>query len=123
MQLTTKTIIKVLPLSDELKKTLLDNYDTLLPNQKFLVEDVAWNTYYALYKLRLQENMELALMRAQKNQEKLDDTFYQRVEQQTEKEMQSESLEKTETVDLSAARKAMEVIVKEIHAAKAAKKQ
>lgn len=123
MQTTTKTIVKMLPFSQEVKTTILEHFDALTPDQKFIIEDIVWNTYYALYKLKLEENLQLALLRAKNGQEKLDGDFYNRVEEQTEKEMQQEQVEIVENVDLSAARTAMEKIINEIKAAKSAKKQ
>lgn len=118
MKLTTKDIIKILPFNDALKTRLLKGFDTLNPDQKFMVEDVVWNTYLTIYKLRLQENVQAGLLRARNNKEKLDESFYDRMEEQTEKEMDSEGLAITEKVNLEAAQKAMELIVKEIQASK-----
>ena len=121
MKLTTKDIIKMLSFDDELKKALLDRFDTLSPDQKFTIEDIIWNMYYALYKLKLQENTEVAWARVKKKQEKFDNDFYKRIGEQTEKEMQGETVLNVEKTDLGAARRAMEAIIKEMQAVKTAK--
>lgn len=123
MQLTAKNIAKLLPFDKTFKDDLLQRIDSLDPDQKFTIERMLWETYDAMFLLKLEENLAAALLRAKNRQESLDKELYKRVREQTEKEMQSEALEKTETADLEAARKAMEVIVKEIHAAKSSKKQ
>lgn len=118
MQITTKDIIKILPFEDQLKTSLLDNFDNLNPDQKLAIEQLLWQTYESLFKLKLEENTQMALLRAKEGREKLDKEFYKRVREQTEKEMQSETIQTTQDVDLSEARKAMEVIIKEIQASK-----
>ncbi|MBI2074504.1 MAG: hypothetical protein HYT83_01560 [Candidatus Levybacteria bacterium] len=121
MTITTKEIIKLLPFEDKFRLELLEKFDSLNPDQKFNMEQILWDAYFALYKLKLDENLQLAFLRAKENQEKLDKDFYKRVEEQTEKELSENTIEVTEEVDLEAARKAMEKIIKEIRATKQAK--
>lgn len=123
MNITTKDIIKILPLEESLRTGLIQSFDTLTPDQKYNIEKTLWDAYYAIYEITYQKNLRLAFERAKKNQEKLDADFNKRVIEQTENELQNETITVSQDVDLSAARKAMEVIIKEIHAAKAAKKQ
>lgn len=118
MKITTKDIIKILPLDENMRKTLLEEFDSMDPDRKYNLEKIMWDTYYTMYKLKLEENIQLALLKAKDNQEKLDEDFYSRVREQTEKEMQSEEVQKTQSADLDSARKAMELIVKEIQASK-----
>lgn len=117
MKLTTKTIIKMLPFDDVFKTELSNGVDLLDPDRKFVLERILWQTYDILYGLKLQENYELGMLRVKNRQEKLDKEFYKRVEEKTEKEMENETLKTTEKVDLEAARKAMEKIVREMQAA------
>lgn len=90
MQLTTLNIIKMLPLEASLKQQLLDGWDKMNPDRKFAVEQFIWNTYFSLYNLRLQENMQKGMLRAQENKEQLDAGFFQRMREQTEKELSEE---------------------------------
>lgn len=122
MNITTKDIIKILPLEATLKASLLAEYDTLDPDRKLAIADTLWETYDTLFNLKLEENIKLALLQAKDTKETLGKDFYQRIREQTEKEMQQEQAVSVETVDLSAARSAMEKIIKEIQAAKAIKK-
>lgn len=122
MNITTKDIIKILPLEATLKASLLAEYDTLDPDRKLAIADTLWETYDTLFNLKLEENIKLALLQAKDTKETLGKDFYQRIREQTEKEMQQEQAVSVETVDLSAARSAMEKIIKEIQAAKATKK-
>ncbi len=118
MTITTKDIIKILPFQEAFKIDFLEKFDTLPSDKKFSVEQILWDAYYALYRLKFDANISLAFERAKNNEETLDKDFYKRVEEQTEKEMETQALESTEKVDLESARKAMELIVKEMHAAK-----
>lgn len=112
MKMATKDIIKVLPFDPEFKSKLLSDFDTLDPDQKFTIEQIVWDAYYALYQLKLEENLQLALARAGKNKESLDDTLYKRVREQTEQEMQEEYVKGTTQADLSATRDTIQSMIK-----------
>jgi hypothetical protein len=112
MQITTKDIIKILPFEKSFQEELLSQFDSLNPDQKFNIERILWDTYDAFYGLKLQENIELAFMRARENQENLDENFYKRIREQTEKEMQSEFFQKTSQNDLSVVRAKLEELIK-----------
>lgn len=116
MNLTTKDIIKVLPFEDQFRKDLLDQFDVLTLEQKYNIERVLWDTYFALYKLKFEEKMNEALLRARENQESLDGNLAKRVEEEVIEELKQQKVEKVQETDLTAARKAMELIVKEIQA-------
>lgn len=117
-RITTKDIIKILPFETAYKTGLLSEFDSWTDDQRLNIEEALWNAYDALYELRLQENTKLALMQAGQNQEKLDQDFYKRVREKTDKEMQEEQSESAGVVDLTAARSAMEKIISEIQATK-----
>lgn len=120
--MTTKDIIKILPFDEAFKTQLLGQYDTLDEDRKSVIVDMLWDAYGMLYDVKLQENMQIALAKADKGEQELDSTFYAKMVEQTEKEMQELSIEAVEGADLGAARTAMENIIKEIRAAKTAKK-
>lgn len=118
MKLKTKDLIKILPFDEKFKTDLFNQYDYLDPDQKFAIVRLLWETYDALYELRLEENTRLAFLKVETGEEKLDKEFYNRVREQTEKEMQTESVQSVEGADLAAAREAMEKIIREIRASK-----
>lgn len=122
MQLTTKTIIKSLPFEQSFKHELLEQFDALDADTQNAIARIAWDTFYAMYQLKLEENTQLAFVKAQVNQEKLDKDFYQRVKEKTQKELEDDLAGTTQETDLAAARKAMELIMQEIKASKARKK-
>ena len=102
--MTTLNIIRMLPLDRKIQVKLLEGFDKLDSDKKFALEEIVWGTYEAIYKLKLQENIGLALLRAKSNQEKLDEDFYKRAKQQTEKDMEtdfSQSAAKTNISDVS----------------------
>lgn len=102
--MTTLNIIRMLPFEKQFQTKLLEGFDKLSPDQKFALEEIVWDTYEAIYKLKLQENIGLSLLRAKSNQEKLDEDFYKRAKQQTEKDMEtdfSQSAAKTNISEVS----------------------
>lgn len=118
MKLKTKDLIKILPFEEKFKTELLSEYDNLNPDQKFEIVRLLWNTYDALYELKLEENMQAGLIRVENGQESLNKDFYKRIEEQTKKEMESQTTQSIESSNLTSARAAMEMIVKEIQASK-----
>ena len=76
--MTTKDIVKILSFDEDFKTTLLNQLDSLSPDQKFTIEQLLWKTYASAYRLRLDQNLELALLRAGDNREPLDRDFYKR---------------------------------------------
>lgn len=108
----TKDIIKVLPFDKEFQIELLNQYDGLPLDRKSSVAELLWETYDALYELKLDENLQLALLRAKDNQEKLDNNFYKRVVEKTDKEMESEVTETIAKLDLASTRQELKKIIK-----------
>lgn len=118
MDITTKDIIKILPFDNQFKIDLLEIFDNLSDDQKYNVERILWTTYSALYKLKYQEKVRLAMVEVKNGQRGLDNNLGDKIEEEVEKEMQEEAQKSIEGTDLTAARKAMEQIVKEIREAK-----
>src|SRR5207302_2359918 len=110
METTTQNIIKMLPFDEDFKIQLLENFDIFTQDQKHEIENIVWNLYMKLHDLKLQENTLLAMERVKNNEEKIDEDFYTRIKEKTEKDMEQNLYAQTETVDLSAARAAMEKI-------------
>lgn len=108
---TTQDIIKILPFNPEFKEELLRDYDELTDDQRYEIERVIWDLYDAVYEMRLQTNIELAMAKAKKDEEKLDEEFYARVHKQTEDELTKEFNTTETTVDLSEAREELEKIL------------
>lgn len=118
MKLTTKDIIKILPFEESYRDDLLQNFDSLGPDAKFNVEQALWvalNTYEELMHKR---NTMLALQRVRDGQEDIDKDFYIRIAQKTYKDIEEFERGSKESTDLAEARKAMELIVREMQAAK-----
>lgn len=113
MELTTKNIIKILPFKDDFKRSLLERFDSLTDDQRLQIERFIWDFYDALFEIKLQENIQLALAKADDKQTKLDKEFYSRIEEQTEKELMESSVDISAKVDLDRAREQLEEIVKD----------
>ncbi len=101
----------MLPLDKQFQSKLLEGFDKLNSDQKFALEEIVWGTYEAIYKLKLQENIGLALLRAKSSQEKLDEDFYKRAKQQTEKEMETDFSESASKVNITDVRTKLDSII------------
>ncbi|GIW62166.1 MAG: hypothetical protein KatS3mg089_1018 [Patescibacteria group bacterium] len=113
MDFTTKTIIKILPFEREFKEQLLLAFDTMDPDRKITVERAVWDLYDAIYELKLQENINIALQNALVNKEKLDSEFYKRVKKKTEMELLSSTATTVMQSDLTQAREKLEQLLQE----------
>lgn len=111
MELTTKSIIKMLPFDKEFKEGLMNSFDSLDSDQRFSIERVIWDLYDGLYELKLQENIRLEMEKSNDTDHPLDKDFYKRVKEKTEKEVLNEFVDNTISVDLSQARAQIDLIL------------
>lgn len=116
--MTTLDIIKTLPLDKDLRTRILQEYDLMVPDQKFSLERVVWKSYFMIFENKLEENLELASQEIREGNGKIGDDFYKRAVKKTEEQLKSRLDHENDNVDLTEARKAMEVIIKEIQASK-----
>ncbi|MFA6016821.1 MAG: hypothetical protein WC744_01910 [Patescibacteria group bacterium] len=112
MKITTLDIIKFLPLEKKFQSNLIAKFDSLTPDQKFDIEQMVWNAYEAVYKLKLEENTKIAFMNVEDGQEKLDENFYARIKDQTVKEIESDFFKDTAQNDIDDIRAKLEKIMK-----------
>lgn len=108
---TTKELIKVLPFEEKFREELLAKYDSLNVDQRYLINRALWETYDALYQIKLEENMQIALERAKEGKETLDKDFYRRVREHTERELQTADAAKTTHIDLAETRKKLQALL------------
>ncbi len=106
-------ILKILPFEEAFRNSLLDNFEKFSPDQQYAIEDIIWDTYDSLCKLKLEENIELALQKAKDGEENLNEGFYDRIKQQTEKELEESFTTAVAAVDLSETREALQDIIKD----------
>ncbi len=116
--LNTKSIINLLPFPGNFKLDLLEKYDGLPREEQLRISDLVWEAYYAVYDFKIRENFDKAIEAADKKREKPDKKFYAKIVEKTDKEIEDLLTSSSENVDLSAARKSMEMIIKEINASK-----
>lgn len=115
-EITTKTIINFLPFDPKFKLELLEEYDSLSPDQQVRLTRLVWQTFDSFYQLRINEKFYKGIRDAGKTGQKIDGSYYQKVVEETDKEIDRQLAENQQSFDLSAARKSMEQIVREINA-------
>jgi uncharacterized membrane protein YheB (UPF0754 family) len=121
--MTTEDIIKSLPMDETLKQQILNLYPFMESAQKHDVDRLAWNTYHTFYQQLLDENLQVQFDDAMHDKDQFGEDFYARALKKTDQQMNKDLSEALAQYDLTAARKAMEQIVTEIRAAKAAPKK
>ena len=100
-----------MPFDESFKRDLLAKYDTLAPDQRLGIERLLWDLYDAMYTLRLQEKIDLAMNPYAEKKVTLDEDFYERIEDEVEKEMTEQSLKTIEAVDLQSTRDQLQSIL------------
>ncbi len=116
--ITTKAIINLLPFQSEFKLDLLEKFDTLSEEEQARTADIIWQAFYMVYDIKLKNNVDKIMTEADKNGEKFDPTFYKKAADRTDDEIRELLASSSQTLDLEEARKSMEMIIREINAAK-----
>ncbi len=113
MKLTTKGILQLLPVDGNLKKELLDNWDKMEPDQRANLEQLVWDTYRALYKLRLEEKLRLELAKLGRDEGTLEPALYSRLQEETDREMASENFSVSTSSELTSIREKLQTFLKD----------
>ncbi len=111
MQADTKKILQSLPFDEAFKTDLLKKLDTYDTVSKFQISQIIWDTFFALYEFKLEENLDAAFDRAEKDQETLDENFYKRVRDLTDKQMEEELVATSTKLDLTSTRQKLEELM------------
>lgn len=110
--MTTKDIIKLLPLEASFKTKLLEGYEQMPGDKRFALEQAAWEMYDAYLLGKIEENLQLALLNAEtENKNIINPELYEKVKAETEKEVQEQGIVESEKVDLSSARDQLAQII------------
>ncbi|KKP85571.1 MAG: hypothetical protein UR89_C0050G0003 [Candidatus Roizmanbacteria bacterium GW2011_GWA2_35_8] len=112
MKITTLDIVKFLPLGKDFQAKLLEKFDKMNPDQKFALEQIIWDAYEAIYKLKLEENIKLALLNTKESNVNLDENFYRNIKAETVKQIESGFYKSTADADISQIRKKLEELIK-----------
>lgn len=123
MTITTKDIIRFFPLEEAFKQTLLAEFDTLPQRKKAYMVKILWDAFYLYYQLLREKYTIEARDKILIGEEIPDSMFHARIVEKTEEEIRQSFQGVNDTGSLEEARKAMEMIVKEMQAAKLAKKK
>jgi len=113
MELTTEKIISLLPISTEEKTKLNESYRTADPGTRFVIENSLWDAYYTYYQIRLQENLQLEFVKAREGKIQLDEGFYGRVREATEKQVEEEEGNELEQNELNSVREKLATLIKD----------
>jgi hypothetical protein len=116
--MTTKDVIKMLPIDEKLKIQVLNTYDYMEPGQKLMISRLAWKTYFFRYEGAIEKNTELQWEKVKEGKGKLGKEFYEDVLKETNHELTLKADHSLQSTDLAAARQAMQQIVDEIRASK-----
>lgn len=105
-------------MNEDQRKQLLSEYDGMDDTKKFQIDVLMWGAYDKLHDEMLEQNFKIAWEKAGLGEETLDKEFYKRVKIFTERTLESQFMETKDQAGIDEARKAMEMIIKEMKAAK-----
>ena len=111
MKLSIEDIIKVLPFDEALKSELLNNFSNYSLDQRFALEQIIWQTYDSIFKIKLEENVEIAIAEAEEKGVPPEKDFYKKIREKTKQEIHSQHSLVVEEGDLEAARSSLAQII------------
>lgn len=113
--LNTKTIINFLPLDPQPKLKLLENFDSLPLPEQIRITRIIWDCFNSIYEQRIRNKFEDGI---NSESDKTNGTYYMKVLNEINKEINDELTSHQESAEISEVRKSMEQIVAEINALK-----
>lgn len=93
---TTKQLLKILPMSEGLRKEVLSRFDSLSEDQKLEIKKICWLMFFELYNDKVEYEFKKTLLAVKDKKGKLKSNLYQKIEEQTHNELRSILLQKTE---------------------------
>ncbi|MEX1052758.1 MAG: hypothetical protein WEC80_02825 [Patescibacteria group bacterium] len=111
MNITTENIIKLLAKNEDSARNLLEKFNNLSPDERFVVENNIWNLYDFMYQQKLDINMQKTLNDTGKGSKELSKNFYKQIEEETQKEIEREFYSNTQSADLAGVRDKISKII------------
>jgi hypothetical protein len=111
MKLTTTDIIRILPITQETKDSLTSTWESMDPDTRFDLEQILWDAYDTIYDITLDENIKLELLKATQEEVVLDDSFYARMREKTDEQIQKQQQTKIDSSELSSIRQKLETFM------------
>jgi len=110
-KITTKDLITLLPLGNELQQKLLSEIDSYSPDAKFEMEKILWGAYDALHEAKVEQKLEVQFEEALHGNRELDSDFYNSAEKAVEHDKQVSLNNQTSSHDLEIVRNKLQAIV------------
>ena len=100
-QFTTKQLLQILPMSEDIRKNILEKYDSLTEDQKLEINKICWLMFFELYNDKTQQEFQKTLSDFKNSKRPLKNTLYQDIGNDVYMELRKILLEKSEkeTVD------------------------
>lgn len=108
MQITVKNILTMIAKDATSAAKYIADFESLGSDERFLAERAIWDAYDALYDARLEANFQLAMEDVKNGKEVLDEEFYKKVREKTEKELTSKIHSVGSDADLVAVREKLQ---------------
>ena len=93
---TTKQLLKILPMSEEIRNEVLGKFDSLSEDQKLAIKKFCWLMFYQLLNDKTQYAFKKALLDVKEGKGKLKSNLYQEIEKQALKELKKALLQEAE---------------------------
>ena len=111
--LRTKELIKLIPFDRNFHEELYNRFDALSEDEKIAIEQIIWRTYMALFRLFLQQNLEIAMQEITDGDKELDSLKYAEIYEQTQKSFAQSLSQMADTQELSQAQEELGKIIKD----------
>lgn len=93
---TTKQLLKILPISEKLRKEILSKFDSLSEDQKLGIKKICWLMFFEFYNNKVAYEFKKRLLAIKNKKGELKNKFYQEIEKEVYKELREILLQEAE---------------------------
>ena len=111
MRITTKQLLKFLPIDTNIRNKVLENCDSYQDDQKLALEKFCWELFYEIINLESRYEFEKTLEKAKDGNINLDPLLYQKIESQLYKKFMRDLMDLHEYEAISDIRKNLKSVI------------
>src|SRR3989344_9460500 len=111
MRITTKQLLKFLPIDINIRNKVLENCDSYQDDQKLALEKFCWELFYEIINMESRYEFEKTLEKAKDGNINLDPLLYQKIESQLYKKFMRDLMDLHEYEAISDIRKNLKSVI------------
>lgn len=109
-KITTKQLLKILPMSEEVRGEILGKFDSLSDDQKLEIKKLCWMMFFELLNDKIRHELDQALVTIE-DEKKKGTGLYKEVEERVLKEFREKLMKEAEKETVGKVREELEKVV------------